>query len=98
MIGMRLVEGRFKTVRKSGAGQAAKPVRRLWAKGSGKFRTMGRYAIGDRPRHVVAHRGPLRRDARPRPAGLGGRDGSRDEEEDRSEGAEDATARRKPAR
>jgi hypothetical protein len=45
MIGMRLVEGNFKTCRKSGGpNTAAKPVRRLWAKGSGKFHTMGRYA------------------------------------------------------
>ena len=46
LIGLRLVEGNFKTCGKrtlTGAGQALKPVRRLWAKGSGKFRTMGRY-------------------------------------------------------
>ena len=47
LVGMRLVEGNFKTCGKrtlAGAGQAMKPVRRLWAKGSGKFQTMGRYA------------------------------------------------------
>ena len=41
MVGMRLVEGRFNTC---GKNKAARPVRRLWAKGSGKFQTMGRYA------------------------------------------------------
>jgi hypothetical protein len=40
MVGLRLLEGNFKTCGK----QATKPVRRLWAKGSGKFQTMGRYA------------------------------------------------------
>jgi hypothetical protein len=47
LIGLRLVEGNFKTCGKrtlAGAGQATKPVRRLWAKGSGKLQTMGRYA------------------------------------------------------
>jgi hypothetical protein len=41
LIGLRLVEGRFK---RCGKNKAAGPVRRLWAKGSGKFQTMGRYA------------------------------------------------------
>ena len=40
MVGLRLDEGNFKTCGK----QAMSPVRRLWAKGSGKFQTMGRYA------------------------------------------------------
>ncbi len=47
LVEMRLVEGNFKTCGKRGlaaAGQAKKPVRRLWAKGSGKFRTRARYA------------------------------------------------------
>lgn len=41
MIGMRLVEGRFD---KCGKNKAAEPVRRLWARGSGRLQTMGRYA------------------------------------------------------
>ncbi|MET0938301.1 MAG: hypothetical protein ABWY51_03655 [Gaiellaceae bacterium] len=48
LIGLRLVEGNFKTCGNrtlAGAGQAMTPVRRLWAKGSGKFQTMGRYAM-----------------------------------------------------
>jgi hypothetical protein len=47
LTGLRLVEGNFKTRGKrtlAGAGQATKPVRRLWAKGSGEFQTMGRYS------------------------------------------------------
>jgi len=47
LVEMRLVEGNFKTCAKRAlavAGKAAKPVRRLWAKGSGKFRTKGRFA------------------------------------------------------
>ena len=38
MVGLRLIEGNFKTCGK----RATKPVRRLWAKGSGKFQTIGR--------------------------------------------------------
>lgn len=41
MVGMRLVEGSFNTC---GKNNAARPVRRLWARGSGKFQTTGRYA------------------------------------------------------
>jgi hypothetical protein len=41
MIGLRLVEGRFNAC---GKNEAARPVRRLWARGTGKFQTMGRYA------------------------------------------------------
>jgi hypothetical protein len=40
MVGLRLLDGNFKTCGK----QATTPVRRLWAKGTGKFQTMGRYA------------------------------------------------------
>jgi hypothetical protein len=40
MVGLRLLDGNFRTCGK----QATKPVRRLWAKGTGKFQTMGRYA------------------------------------------------------
>jgi hypothetical protein len=40
MVGLRLLEGNFKTCGK----HAMKPVRRLWAKGSGRFQTTGRYA------------------------------------------------------
>jgi hypothetical protein len=47
LIGMQLVEGNFKTCAKralAGTDKEAKAVRRLWAKGSGKFQTAGRYA------------------------------------------------------
>ena len=44
---LRLTGGDFKSCGKrasQSAGKAAKPVRRLWAKGKGKFRTRGRYS------------------------------------------------------
>ena len=41
IIGMRLVEGSFNTC---GKNKTVEPVRRLWARGSGKFQTTGRYA------------------------------------------------------
>ena len=88
MIGMRLVEGSFNTCGKNKP-RAARPVRRLWARGSGKFQTMGRYATATVRRELVAHRGPLRPDARACAAGLAGRHGLRDEEEGRREGAEE---------
>jgi hypothetical protein len=40
MIGLRLIEGSFNTCGK----KTAKPIRQLWAEGSGRFQTMGRYA------------------------------------------------------
>jgi hypothetical protein len=42
LIGMRLVEGNFRTCGRRAL--SAKPVRRLWVQGSGRFQTMGRYA------------------------------------------------------
>jgi hypothetical protein len=48
VIELRLIGGNFKSCAKrtiASAGQAkGKPVRRLWGKGKGKFRTKGRYA------------------------------------------------------
>lgn len=48
VVEMRLVEGSFKACGKRTLARvgdaAAKPVRRLWAKGSGRFRTKGRLA------------------------------------------------------
>jgi hypothetical protein len=47
LVELQLVEGNFKTCGKrmlAGAVQSKKPVRRLWVKGSGKFRTKGRFA------------------------------------------------------
>lgn len=47
LVEMRLTGGDFKkcaTRSLAAAGQAKKPVRRLWAKGSGKYRTRARYA------------------------------------------------------
>ena len=47
LVEMRLVRGDFSVCKKrvlSVAGKAAKPVRRLWVKGKGKFRTRARYA------------------------------------------------------
>ena len=47
LVEMRLTGGNFKTCGTgsvAAVGQAKKPVRRLWAKGSGKFRTRARYA------------------------------------------------------
>jgi hypothetical protein len=50
LVEMQLVGGSFKSCRKrplaGSAKAAAKPVRRLWAKGTGRFRTKGRYAAG----------------------------------------------------
>jgi hypothetical protein len=40
VIGLRLIEGSFNTCGK----KTAKPIRQLWAEGSGRFQTMGRYA------------------------------------------------------
>ena len=47
LVEMRLVRGDFSVCKKrvlSVAGKATKPVRRLWVKGKGKFRTRARYA------------------------------------------------------
>jgi uncharacterized repeat protein (TIGR01451 family) len=49
---VKLVGGNFKqcattrTVSSAGAADAKKPVRRLWGKGKGRFRTRGRYSSG----------------------------------------------------
>jgi hypothetical protein len=47
MVDLRLVEGRFNGC---GKNNSAKPVRRLWARGSGKFQTKGRYATASTAR------------------------------------------------
>ncbi len=47
VIQLRLIGGNFKscgTRTTSSAGATKKPVRRLWGKGKGRFRTSGRYA------------------------------------------------------
>ena len=47
-------------------------VRQLWGDGKGSFRTRGRYAVGDRPRHELAHGRPLRRRRAERAARIAG--------------------------
>ena len=51
------------------AARRARPatiVRQLWGDGKGQLPDAGRYSVGDRSRHELAHRRPLRRDAHPR--------------------------------
>ena len=50
--------------KKQASAAAAKPKsRKLWGDGKGKFRTKGQYSSATDPRHQVARRGLLRRDA-----------------------------------
>ena len=47
VVELRLIGGNFRACAKRAllaAGKGSKPVRRLWGKGKGRFRTRGRYA------------------------------------------------------
>ena len=67
IVELRLVKGDFSVCPKrkprSAGATARRRVRQVWGDGKGQFRTRGRYAVGDRARHEVADRRPLRRHA-----------------------------------